>query len=142
MRVTTSLLIRFSAVTVLLFAAGHLLGAANSWSPLGDSAVLQSMREFSFDVMGTTRSYWHFYYGFGLYIGLLLAAQGVALWQAASLPAVHVRPLLVTSAVTWAAGTVILWQYIFIVPVLFSIVCSAGIIASLISASRADANRS
>jgi hypothetical protein len=141
MQITTSRLVRLSAIVILLFAAGHMLGAANSWSPAGETATLQAMKESAFDVMGTQRTYWHFYYGFGLYIGLLLTAQGIALWQVAALPIRLIRPVLMTTAAAWIGGTVILWRYIFIVPAVFSLVCSACVIAALISSTRNEGER-
>jgi hypothetical protein len=59
------LLLRVSAFTSLLFALGHTLGGMKFWSPMGDNQVLQLMRSVHFDVMGTSRSYFDFYMGFG-----------------------------------------------------------------------------
>jgi hypothetical protein len=59
------LLLRVSAFTSLLFALGHTLGGVKFWSPMGDNQVLQLMRSVHFDVMGTSRSYFDFYMGFG-----------------------------------------------------------------------------
>ena len=124
---TPVLLLRIASGLTLLFAAGHAMGAIDSWSPPGDTDVLRSMRAFEFDVMGVTRTYFHFYIGFGLYIAVLLLLQAVLLWQLASLvPAdpSRVRPLLGTLAVAGLAGTVVIWTYIFVVPALFSLACA------------------
>jgi hypothetical protein len=141
MRITSVHLVRLSAVVILLFAAGHMMGAANSWSPAGETPALQTMRDFSFDVMGTQRTYWDFYYGFGVYIGLMVAIQAIGLWQLASLPPAMIRPVLGTTAVAWIAGTVILWRYIFIVPAAFSLVCSICVVAALVAARRTPGDR-
>ena len=133
---THRLLLRVAATATLLFAAGHMLGAASSWSPMGETPVLQSMREFSFEVSGATRTYWHFYYGFGVYIGLLLAVQAITLWQFASLPFRAIQHILATIAVAWMVGTAILWHYIFVVPAVFSLVCTTCIVAALLSGRR------
>jgi hypothetical protein len=85
------------------------------------------MREFSFDIAGARRTYWHFYFGFGLYIGVLLMLQSVLLWQLAALrttPVTQVRQILVAMCGAWMIGTIVLWAYIFIVPALFSLVCT------------------
>ena len=136
MDLTPRFLLRAAATATLVFAAGHMLGAASSWSPLGETPVLQSMREFSFEVSGATRTYWHFYYGFGVYIGLLLAVQAMVLWQLASLPSRAIQHILATTAVAWMIGTAILWQYIFVVPAVFSLVCTICMVAALLAGRR------
>src|SRR5262245_4580875 len=78
-------LLRTASGLTLLFAVGHTMGAAESWSPVGENDVLGSMRTFEFDVSGATRTYWHFYMGFGLYISALLLLQTALLWQLGSL---------------------------------------------------------
>lgn len=120
---------------MLLFAGGHMLGAASSWSPLGETDTLAAMRAFEFDVTGGRRTYWDFYYGFGVYIGVLLVLQGVLVWQLGSLAAAGVaalRPVLLAMVIGWTAGTAVLWVYIFAIPALFSTACTAGLAAALI----------
>ena len=113
------------------------MGAMDAWSPPGETEVLRSMRAFQFDVMGATRTYWHFYVGFGLYITVLLLLQAVLLWQLASLVRVdpgRVRPLLGTLSVAGVAGTVVVSAFIFAVPALFSLVCTACLVLAFTTA--------
>jgi hypothetical protein len=134
---TPALLLRMASGLTLLFAAGHAMGAMDSWSPSGETEVLRSMRTFQFDVMGATRTYWHFYVGFGLYITVLLLLQAVLLWQLASLVRVdpsRVRPLLGTLSVAGMVGTVVIWTFIFAVPALFSLACTACLSLAFIAA--------
>jgi hypothetical protein len=137
---TQTFWLRAAAVVALLFAAGHMLGAANSWSPLGETAVLQSMRSFEFDVMGSRRTYAKFYVGFGVYIGVLLVAKGVLLWQLSALarrqPA-SARPLVVTLALASTVGAVVCAWYIFILPALFAGALAGCIGAALVVRPRA-----
>jgi hypothetical protein len=81
---TPTLFLRIASVLTVLYAAGHAMGGTESWSPPGETDVLQSMRTFEFDVMGATRTYMHFYLGFGVYITVLLLLQAVLVWQLAS----------------------------------------------------------
>lgn len=113
---------------MLVFAAGHAMGAADSWSPPGDTVVLQSMRSFQFNVMGVSRTYWHFYVGFGYYITVLLLLLAVMLWQLAALERTHpgrARPMIVGVLVATLAGTWVLWTFVFVLPALFSLACAA-----------------
>jgi hypothetical protein len=78
--------------------------------------------------MGATRTYMHFYMGFGVYITVLLLLQAVLAWQLASIAHVdprRARPLVATLAVGGLIGTVDVWRYIFAVPALFSLACTA-----------------
>ena len=130
-------LLRAASGLTLLFAAGHAVGAMDSWSPPGETDVLRSMRAFQFDVMGATRTYWHFYVGFGLYITVLLLLQAVLLWQLASLVRVdpsRVRPLLGTLSLAGVVGTGVIWTFIFAVPALFSLSCTACLTLAFITA--------
>jgi hypothetical protein len=103
----------------------------------GESVIGRRFWAFQFDVMGATRTYWHFYIGFGLYITALLLLQAVLLWQLASLVRVdpsRVRPLLGTLSVGGVVGTVVIWTFIFAVPALFSLACTGWLTMAFIAA--------
>jgi hypothetical protein len=141
MSVSARALLRVSAIVTFVFAGGHMMGAATSWAGPGGGEVLRAMREVSFEVAGATRSYWHFYFGFGVYIGVLLTLQAVMLWQMGSIGAngiMRIRPMLMAMSAAFAVGTVVLWVYIFIVPALFSLVCTVCIAAALAAARRSS----
>lgn len=79
--------------------------------------MLRAMREVPFEVGGATRSYWHFYFGFGVHIGVLLTLLAVLLWQLGSIGAddvARIRPMLVAICAAFAIGTAVLWVYIFV----------------------------
>lgn len=125
---TPTLFLRIASGLTVLYAAGHAMGGTESWSPAGETDVLQSMRTFEFDVMGATRTYMHFYLGFGVYITVLLLLQAVLVWQLASLARVdprRARPLVGTLSVGSLIGTFVVWRFIFAVPALFSLACAA-----------------
>jgi hypothetical protein len=132
-------LLRTASALTLLFAAGHAMGAVDFWSPPGETTVLEAMRSFQFDVMGTTRTYLDFYLGFGLYITVLLLLQAILLWQLAAIakkdPAIA-RPLIVAFLATSVVGTFVIWRFIFIVPAAFSLACAACLVAALATSHR------
>ena len=128
---TPTLFLRIASGLTVLYAAGHAMGGAESWSPPGETDVLQSMRTFEFDVMGATRTYLHFYLGFGVYITVLLLLQAILVWQLASLASVdsrRARPLVATLSLGSLIGTFVVWRFIFVVPALFSLACAACLI--------------
>ena len=120
---TTTVLLRISAVISLVFALGHSLGGLKRWSPMGDNDVLKAMETVRFDTMGANRSYLDFFTGFGWSLTVAMLLQSVLLWQLASLArtdAAQVRPMIAAFAVATLAGGIIAWQFILPVPALFS----------------------
>jgi hypothetical protein len=132
---TTTLWLRVSSVISLLFAAGHTLGGLREWSPMGDNAVLRSMKTVRFETMGASRSYFDFFIGFGWSISVALVMQAALLWQLAALARAQspaVRPMIVVFAVASAASGLIAWRYIFPVPALFSLLLVASLVVAWI----------
>lgn len=137
----TTIWLRISSILSLLFAAGHLLGGRQNWSPVADNPVLQSMRTVRFDVMGMSRSYLDLYMGFGYSIAISLLLQSAVLWilgNAARTHASLVRPLIAAFAVATAVSGLIAWRYIFLIPALFSLALCITLIAAFIAASRVE----
>jgi len=129
------LFLRIASGLTVLYAAGHTMGGAESWSPPGETDVLQSMRTFEFEVMGATRTYMHFYLGFGFYITVLLLLQAVLIWQLASFvhaDARRARPLVATLSIASLVGSLVVWWFIFAVPALFSLACAGCLIIAYV----------
>ena len=134
---TTSLLLRISAVISLVFALGHSLGGLKRWSPMGENEVLKAMETVRFDTMGANRSYLDFFMGFGWSLTVAMLLQSVLLWQLASLArtdAAQVRPMIAAFAVATLAGGIIAWQFIFPVPALFSAALLIVLVAAYLRA--------
>jgi len=137
---TASRWLRIAAVIMALFAAGHTMGGRKAWSPVGETLVLEQMRTFQFDAMGTSRTYFDFYLGFGFVISVLQFMQAVLLWQVGGLAredARRVRPLIATFLVAAIASTLVTWRYIFLVPTIFSIVYTVAVALAFVMAGRA-----
>jgi hypothetical protein len=125
-----SLLLRIASIASLLLAAGHTLGGLQSWSPPGDTDVLQAMRSFRFDAEGVSRTYWDFYIGFGLIISVFLLAQAGVLWQLAAVSKkdpVQVRPILSMLFISVVANAVLSWKFFFAVPVVLAIAIASSL---------------
>jgi hypothetical protein len=139
---TASRWLRIAAVIMALFAAGHTLGGRKAWSPAGETAVLEQMRTFQFDAMGTSRTYLEFYLGFGFVISVLQFMLAVLLWQVGGLAredARRVRPLIATFLAAAIASTLVTWRYIFLVPTIFSVVYTVAVALAFVTAGRARA---
>src|SRR4051812_29345046 len=95
-----STLLRIASVITFLYFAGHTLGYP--WTPTvgeRETAIVESMKSHQMDVMGSMRSFWDFYIGFGLAVSGFMLPVSVVLWQIASLAKRGVngiRPLIMT----------------------------------------------
>lgn len=130
---TTTVLLRISAVISLVFVLGHSLGGLKRWSPMGDNDVLKAMETVRFDTMGANRSYLDFFLGFGWSLTVAMLLQSVLLWQLASLArtdARQIRPMIAAFAVATLAGGIIAWLFIFPVPALFSVALLVVLVAA------------
>ena len=79
------------------------------------------MRSSHFVVLGSSRTYWDFYVGFGLIISVFLLLAAVLAWQLGSLQAQAV-PL------SFGVMTVLNWMYFFVIPIVFSSVITVCLV--------------
>jgi hypothetical protein len=122
---------RIAAVLVLLLDAGHTSGFP--WSDPKWGVDLGPMRSTHFDILGFSRTYWDFYVGFGLFVTVFLLLAVVLAWQLGGLPAetlALMRGTAWTFAVCFAAITVLSWRYLFIIPIVFSMVITLSLTAA------------
>jgi hypothetical protein len=129
-----SLFYRIAAVLLLLFAVGHTLGFRQSDPAWGVDTLLGSMRSIHFDVQGFSRTYWDLFLAAGYSVGVFYLFAAVLAWQLASLPAETLAPMRIAAwalALCFAAITVVSWRYLFILPIVFSIVITACLTAAV-----------
>jgi hypothetical protein len=129
--------LRISSVISLLLTVGHTLGGMESWSPLGETEVLASMRTFRFDVEGFSRSYLDFFRGFGFVLSVFFLLQAVVLWQLATIAKTaprQVRPVIGAFALAAVAILIVNWSFLFAVPVIFQAALTGCIAVAFFSA--------
>src|ERR1700730_8563104 len=122
---------RIAAVLMLLLDAGHTSGFP--WSDPKWGVDLGAMQSTHFDILGFNRTYWDFYVGFGLFITVFLLLAVVLAWQLGGLPTetlALMRGTAWTFAVCFAAITVLSWRYLFIIPIVFSMVITLCLTAA------------
>jgi phosphoglycerol transferase MdoB-like AlkP superfamily enzyme len=115
-------LLRTAAVLTLVHAllntfAGLLSGISRSQDEM---AVLSAMKALRFDAMGSLRTYWDFYFGFGLFLTVSLLLLSVLIWQLAALVDAEpgkVRPLIAALCIGFLAFAVLSALFFFIAPV-------------------------
>jgi hypothetical protein len=134
------IVLRIASVVSVLFAAGHTLGAWQSWSPPGETDVLQAMRSFHFDAGGASRTYWDFYVGFGFIISIYFLLQGVLVWQIATIAGTEpcrARPLIASFFLAVVLTALVCWRFIFVVPAIFAAAIAACLGVALLAVGRA-----
>lgn len=118
-------LLRIAAVLSFLFFIGHTAGMP--WTPSTGGhtdLVVGGMKSFTFDVFGSTRSYWDFYQGFGLIQSVLQLLGAVLLWLIAGLAAdapARARPFVLAFLVANVAQLVLVVRFFFLPPLVLSI---------------------
>ncbi len=126
-----SVLYRIAAVLMLLFDVGHTAGFP--WSDPKWGVDLGAMQSTYFDVLGSSRTYWDFYVGFGLFGTVFLLFAVVLAWQLGGLPAetlATMRGVAWAFPVCFAAITVLSWKYFFIIPIVFSAAITVCLVAA------------
>jgi hypothetical protein len=124
---------RIAAVLLLLFAIGHTLGFRQSDPTWGVDALLSSMRSIHFDVQGFSRTYWDLFVAGGFAVGVFYLFAAILAWQLGGLPAATLALMRGTAwsfALCFAAITVVSWKYLFILPIVFSIVITLCLTAA------------
>jgi hypothetical protein len=119
-----SILYRIASVLLLLFAALHGFGFQQVDPAWGVDSLISSMRSMHFDLMGSSRTYWDLFVGFGLFLSVFLVFTAVLTWQLGGLPRqtlVLLRGTVWALVICFAAVTIVCLKYAFIVPIFFSI---------------------
>jgi hypothetical protein len=124
-----SILLRTAAVLTLLYGVGHTIGAP--WTPATgprEAAVIEAMKSVRFDAMGSSRSYWDFYVGFGAVISGYLAVQALVLWQLGTLArteAARISPIIATFFAGFVVNAVLVWSFFFAPPLILAVAIAA-----------------
>lgn len=131
------------SVVLFLFALGHTLGTSAPEVQRGapEAAVFAAMQSFRFPIMGFTRSYWDFYRGLAITVGILMFALAAIAWQLAGIAERHGRealPIAVTLLLGCVGMLVVGFEFLFAVPIVFSgvTVLLAGAVVVLLSRQR------
>lgn len=117
----THVLLRAASALTLIHAllntfAGLLSGTSDAQD---EAALLNAMKALRFDAMGSMRTYWDFYFGFGLFLTVSLLLLSVLLWQLAALvradPA-KARPFIGSMCIAFLIFAVLSSLYFFVAP--------------------------
>jgi hypothetical protein len=104
-----------------------------------EEALFSAMRTFRVTVMGSNRSHWDFYQGFGVTITVNFLVLTILLWQLSSLSRTDskvVRPMVVTILFGHALLIVVGTIYFFIAPIVVSILTVLCLTMALVAINR------
>ena len=116
-----SLFCRIAAVLLLLFAFGHTLGFRQSDPTWGVDTLLGAMRSIHFYVQGFSRTYWDLFVAAGFSVGVFYLFAAVLAWQLAKVPAETLAVVRWAFALSFAAITLVSCTYLFIIPIVLSL---------------------
>ena len=120
-----SLLYRIASILLVLFAVGHTIGFSQIDPTWGVDSLVKSMKSVHFNVSGSDRTYWDFFFGFGLFVTVLMLFAAVVAWQLGSFPPATLAAMRVSAwgfAVSFGVIAWLSWRYFFIIPIVFSTV--------------------
>ena len=132
---TAKVLLRIAAGAITIFELGHTLGGmifAQSHGPEEDT-VLEALKAYRFDMMGSTRSHYEFYMGEGWYLSVTLATMIAICWllsSAATESPVLVRRLSLVISLFFASSVVLCALFFFPAPLIMSAIASAACAAA------------
>jgi hypothetical protein len=134
--------LRIASVLTLIHAVLHTVGGVFGKVDPGPAAVaVAAMKANQVMVMGSMRSYWDFYFGMGLALSISMTAEGILMWQLASLArtdARRLRPMMATFVFAYLAIAVNSNAHFFFLPVLFEAII-AGCVGAAIATAKGKA---
>lgn len=128
---TSAVYIRIASILTMLHCILHTAGGVFGSPKFGAEqiGVIENMKLHHFNVMGSMRSNWDFFFGYGLFVALALFVQAVLFWQLAA-PSrrneAATRSVLILFCLNYTAMAIVSWRYFFVTPAvteLFIAVC-------------------
>ena len=128
---------RVASGLTMFFAAAHTAGILNpARQGPEEDALLDHMRSYHFQIMGATRTYWEFFFGFGLFLTAALVVVSLLSWKMGAVsdkdPGLALQlgwPLLCGQV----AFAVLSWKYFFLAPALVSSTASLCTLFALLA---------
>jgi hypothetical protein len=124
-----TLFLRIASVLTIIHAILHTIGGVLSKPRNGapEIAIIEAMKAQAFNVMGSMRTYWDFFFGYGLMVAVTLLVQGILFWQLGNIAKTNpqVRPIILLFCLNFLAVTIISWKYFFIAPAVTELLIAA-----------------
>jgi phosphoglycerol transferase MdoB-like AlkP superfamily enzyme len=137
--VKPTLFLRIASVLTMIHCILHTIGGVLSSPKHGSEelAVVETMKGHTFNVMGSMRTYWDFFFGYGLGVTITLLIQSLLFWQLATISkanAAWTRPILLLFFFNFVAMSAVVWRYLFIAPAITELLIAACLAAAYFTA--------
>ena len=122
-----SLFLRAASVLTLLHCISHTVGGVfgvDAAPTPEEATVITAMKSHRFEVMGSMRSFWDFFFGSGLIGSINFLVQAVLFWQLASFAKrglKEIRPIIACFSLAYVGFAILAWNYIFVVPAILEV---------------------
>lgn len=137
---TPTLFLRIASVLSLIHCVLHTVGGVFGSPKHGaeEIAVIETMKSHHFEIAGSMRSYWDFFFGYGLLVTIVLFFLSVFFWQLASLARTNpawMRPILIVFCLNFLAMSLVAWKYFFIAPAVVEILIAVSLALAFVKSS-------
>jgi hypothetical protein len=127
---SATLFLRIASVLTLIHCAGHTIGGVLGKPKHGaeEMAVIETMKSHTFNVMGSMRAYWDFFFGYGLSVTVSLLIQGILFWMLGSYVTTNPGAVRMVAALfffNYAVMSVIAFRYFFAGPGVLELLIAA-----------------
>jgi hypothetical protein len=128
--VKTTLFLRIASVLTLIHCVLHTVGGVFGTPKHGaeEIAVIEAMKSHRFDFLGSVRSYWDFFFGYGLFVTIALLVLSTFFWQLATFARtnpVWIRSVLVVFGLNFVGMTIVSWRFFFAGPAVVELLIAA-----------------
>ncbi len=136
---SATLFLRIASVLTLINCTLHTIGGVFGKPTHGaeEIAVIEAMKSHTFNVMGSMRAYWDFFFGYGLLVTVTLFIQTIFFWQLSAIvktnPAVG-RPIVALFFFNCLASAVLCWKYFFAGPAITQLLIAACLACAFFTA--------
>jgi hypothetical protein len=134
-----TLYLRIASVLAIIHAILHTIGGMlskpNNGAP--EIAIIEAMKSRSFNVMGSMRTYWDFFFGYGWLVAITLLVQGILFWQLGTMAktnAAPLRPIILLFCLNFLATTLVAFRYFFIAPAITELLIAAFLAGAFFAA--------
>lgn len=135
----STLFLRIASVLTLVHGVLHTIGGVLSKPRNGpeEIAVINTMKSHHFNVMGSVRSYWDFFFAYGLSVSLALIVQAILFWQLATIAKTNaglIRPIIALFFFNFVVTAIITGRYFFIAPWVTELLIAAFLAGAFVTA--------
>jgi hypothetical protein len=116
----SSLFLRIASILTLLHGIGHTVGGVflvDADPTPEEAAVLQAMKLHRFETMGSLRSFWDFFFGYGLFVSIALLTQAALFWWLAAQARKglkEIRPIIACFFLGYLGFAILAWNCFFL----------------------------